>query len=213
MGMIDNVYLTGHGDNKNFFGLNTQFKGQTGQDLYGKMAQKFVETQDAEKIAPSWRSVIYTGSVLNADTKLQGPAYAPEKSKDFKPSTPEESRAPAFATKPISIQFATGQFQLSQNAKTIIDYQFADVAKTFGNVKVRVEGNTDNVGSKAMNMELSRKRAKSVADYLSSQYSMDPDRFVIVGNGPDDPVPGCETNATEECRAKNRRTEFQLIAG
>jgi NitT/TauT family transport system substrate-binding protein len=42
---------------------------------------------------------------------------------------------------------------------------------------------------------------------------MDPDRFVIVGNGPDDPVAGCETNATEQCRAKNRRTEFQLIGG
>jgi NitT/TauT family transport system substrate-binding protein len=213
MGMIENVYLTGHGDNKNFFGLNTTFKGQTGQDLYGKMAQKFVETMDAEKIAPNWRSVIYTGAVLNADNVLTGPAYAAEKSKDFQPTSPEERNAPAFATKPISIQFPTGQFQLSQNAKTIIDYQFADVAKTFGNVKVRVEGNTDNVGGRAMNMDLSQKRAQAVADYLASQYGMDKNRFVIVGNGPDDPVKGCESNATESCRAQNRRTEFQLIAG
>jgi len=32
-----------------------------------------------------------------------------------------------------------------------------------------------------------------------------------VGNGADKPVPGCEANDTEECRAKNRRTEFSLL--
>jgi NitT/TauT family transport system substrate-binding protein len=213
MGMIDNVYLTGHGDNVNFFGLNPSHKGQEGGDLYGKMARKFVETADAEKIAPTWRSVIYTGGIQAAQTTLTGSAYAPEEGKVFAPTTPSEVTAPAFATKPISINFNTGQFTLSQNAKTIIDYQFADVAKTFANVKVRIEGNTDNVGSRQMNMELSTKRAQAVADYLRQQYSMDPNRFVIVGNGPDKPVKGCETNATEDCKAKNRRTEFQLITG
>ena len=76
-----------------------------------------------------------------------------------------------------------------------------------------MEGNTDNVGSKAANKALSEKRAKSVADYLKSQYGMDANRFIIVGNGPDKPVAGCESNATEDCKAKNRRTEFQLIGG
>ena len=61
-------------------------------------------------------------------------------------------------------------------------------------------------------MTLSQKRAQSVAEYLQKTYGMDANRFVIVGNGPDKPVPGCETNATSECKAKNRRTEFQLIA-
>lgn len=211
-GMMENVYFTGHGDNVNFFGLNPAFKGQEGGDLYGKMARKFVETQDAEKVAPSWRSVIYSGAVQASQSRLTGDRYAPEEGKIFKPTTPEEINAPAFASKPISINFNTGQSSLSQNAKTIIDYQFADVAKTFANVKIRIEGNTDNVGGKQMNMELSRKRAQAVADYLKNQYSMDANRFVIVGNGPNKPVSGCETNATADCRAKNRRTEFQLIA-
>jgi len=213
LGMMDNVYFTGHGDNLNFFGLNPAFKGQEGTDLYSKMARKFVETGDAEKIAPNWRSAIYTGAAQAAQPRLTGDAYDPEEGKIFKPSTEAEKTAPAFATKPISINFNTGQFALSQNAKTIIDYQFADIAKTFANVKVRVEGNTDNVGGRQMNMELSRKRAQSVADYLRSQYGMDANRFVIVGNGPDKPVAGCETNASEDCKAKNRRTEFQLITG
>ena len=100
---------------------------------------------------------------------------------------------------------------MDENAKTIIDIQFAELAKTFANVKVRVEGNTDNVGSKATNKVLSEKRAKSVADYLKSQYGMDGNRFVIVGNGPDKPVVGCESNGTEECKSKNRRTEFKVL--
>ena len=210
-GMMDNVYWTTHGDNKNFFGLDPNYKGQKGQDLYTKMAQKFVETGDAEKVAPSWRSIIYTGAVQAADSKLVGATHEAERSKDFRPATLAERTAPAIASKPVSINFNTGQFTLTENAKTIIDLQFADVAKAFGNMKVRVEGNTDNVGGRAMNMDLSEKRAKSVAEYLSSQYGMDMNRFIIIGNGPDKPVSGCETNATEDCKAKNRRTEFQLI--
>lgn len=65
--------------------------------------------------------------------------------------------APAIASKPVSITFPSGKFLLDENAKTIIDIQFAELAKTFANVKVRVEGNTDNVGSAASNKVLSEK--------------------------------------------------------
>src|SRR5687768_4564422 len=41
-GMIDVVYWTGHGDNLNFFGLNPQYRGQKGEDLYSKMSKTFV---------------------------------------------------------------------------------------------------------------------------------------------------------------------------
>ena len=211
LGMMSTVYWTGQGDNINFFGLNSAYKGQKGQDLYEKMSKKFVETGDSPKPAPAWRSVIYTGAVTAAQANLIGSAYDAEKSKVFTPATKAEISAPAIASKPISINFASGKFALDENSKTIIDLQFADVAKTFANIKVRVEGNTDNVGSKATNKALSEKRAKAVADYLKSQYGMDANRFIIVGNGPDKPVAGCESNATEECKAKNRRTEFQLI--
>ena len=212
MGMIENVYFTGHQDNVNFFGLNNEYKGQRGQDLYEKMSKRFVEMGDAENLAPSWRSAISTIAIQAAMDKLSGNEYAAEKPKQFTTSEADKT-APAISSKPISINFETGKFTLSENAKTIIDLQFGDIAKTFANTKVRVEGNTDNVGSRAMNMELSRKRAQSVADYLRTEYKMDPKRFIIVGNGPDKPVQGCETNATEDCKAKNRRTEFQLIQG
>ena len=209
-GMMSVVRWTTHGDNMNFFGLDKSYNGQKGSDLYSKMSQKFVETGDAEKVAPPWRSVIYTGAVQAADAKLNGAQYDAEKSKVFKPSTTDKT-APAISSKPVSINFNSGQFSLTPNAKTIIDLQFAETAKIFGNSKIRIEGNTDNVGARQMNITLSQKRAKAVADYLQNQYGMDPNRFIIVGNGPDKPVAGCEDNATEACKARNRRTDFQLI--
>lgn len=213
LGMMSTVYWTGHGDNVNFFGLNPDYRGQKGQDLYTKMSKKFVETGDSPNAAPSWRSVIYTGGVQAANAILQGPRYKAEKSKTFTPPTTAERTAEAIAVKPVTINFNTGQFELTENAKTIIDLQFADIAKSFANTRVRIEGNTDNVGARQMNLNLSQKRATSVANYLQSEYGLDRNRFVIVGNGPDKPVPGCESNATADCKAKNRRTEFQLIGG
>ena len=210
-GMMSTVHWTSHGDNLDFFGLNSAYKGQKGIDLYSKMAQNFVKTGDAEKIAPNWRSVIYTGAVQNADVKLQGPQYASEAAKKFSPVTAADKTKEAVATKPVTINFNTGQFELSENAKTIIDLQFADVAKSFAGMRVRIEGNTDNVGSAQSNQVLSQKRAQSVASYLQSTYGLDQNRFVIVGNGQNNPVKGCETNATEECKRKNRRTDFILI--
>lgn len=212
-GMMSVVHWTSQGDNMNFFGLNPEYRGQKGSDLYTKMAKNFVKTKDAEKQAPSWRSVIYTGAVQAAQVALIGTKYGPEKGKVFTAPTAADKKAAPVASKPVSINFSTGQFQLTENAKTIIDLQFADVAKSFAGMKVRVEGNTDNVGSLQSNVALSQKRAQAVADYLKATYNMDPNRFVIVGNGPNKPVKGCETNATNACKAKNRRTDFQLIPG
>lgn len=212
LGMMSTVYWTNHGDNMNFFGLNRGFKGQTGEKLYSKMAKKFVQTGDVEKVAPNWRSVIYTPAVMNGNTKLKGASYGAEKGKEFKKSAADINAAP-IASKPVSINFASGQSTLSENAKTIIDLQFGEVARTFGNTKVRIEGNTDSVGGRDMNIRLSKKRAQAVANYLVKEYGLNPNRFVIVGNGPDKPVKGCESNATSACKAKNRRTDFNLIGG
>ena len=211
MGMMSVVKWTGHGDNKNFFDLNRSYSGQTGGDLYSKMSQNFVKTGDADKVAPPWRSVIYTGAIQAADSNLGGSQYGSEKSKVFKPSV-GDATAPAISNKPVSISFPSGQFQLGENAKTIIDLQFAETAKIFGNAKIRIEGNTDNVGGLDMNLNLSKKRAQAVADYLQTQYKMDRNRFIIIGNGPNKPVKGCEANQNEACKASNRRTDFLLIA-
>ena len=210
---MSTVYYTGHGDNMNFFGLDRSYRGMKGEDLYHKMNRKFAQMGDSEGEGPNWRTVIGTGPILAANGTLKGASYAAEGAKVFKPTTQKDRTTPALASKPVSISFNTGQYELTENAKTIIDIQFAETAKSFGNMKVRIEGNTDNVGSASNNQKLSEARAQSVAKYLQATYKMPANRFVVVGNGPNKPIAGCETNATESCKAQNRRTDFQLIPG
>ncbi len=211
MGMIDNVRLTNHGDNMNFFGQNTSFNGMKGEKLYTKMGEAFETLKQAPANRPSWRAMAYPVAATSAN--LSGATHAAEGAAKFKPATPADKVKPAISSKPISISFPTGQFQLGENAKTIIDLQFAEIAKVYGNTRIRVEGNTDNVGKPDMNQKLSEKRAKSVAQYLQKQYGMPANRFIIVGNGQNKPAKGCEQNQNDACKAKNRRTEFQLVAG
>jgi len=108
----------------------------------------------------------------------------------------------------LVILMPSGSYTIDENMKTIIDLQFLDIAKSFANSRIRIEGNTDNTGSRQTNIELSKKRAQAVANYLINERNFDSNRFVIIGNGPDKPV---ATNDTNDGRSKNRRTDFELI--
>ncbi len=210
-GAIENTRLTTHGDNKNFFGLNVDYKGVTGEELYNKMGDRFESLGFAKKGRPDWRRTAYSGGVSAAT--LSGQQHAAEGQKVYKAPTVEDRVAEPVATKRVSINFDTNQSELSENAKTIIDLEMADIAKAFGNMRVRIEGNTDDTGSDQVNIPLSEKRARSVAKYLEKEYGMNANRFVIIGNGSKNPVAACKGAKTNKCRAQNRRTEFQLIAG
>ena len=125
-----------------------------------------------------------------------------------KVSEEEGAAKEAIATKRVSISFRTGESELDENAKYIIDKEFVDIAKAFGNARIRIEGNTDNTGSRSTNLRLSKKRAQAVADYLASEHAMSPNRFIVIGNGPDKPI---ASNDSDDGRAKNRRTDFELV--
>ena len=62
-------------------------------------------------------------------------------------------------------------------------------------------------GSREANVRLSKARGDAVARYLMSK-GFERGKFDVVGNGPDKPV---ATNDTDEGRAKNRRTDFEVI--
>jgi len=203
---INNVRLCTHGDNQNFFGLNSAYNGVTGEKLYQTMANVYGKLNYADNV-PSWRLVAYP-NLVSETTNLSGSQHLAEKGKKFTPVTEAMKTAPAKSSKAVSISFRSGEFEVDENAKYIIDREFADLAKAFANSRIRIEGNTDNVGSAAGNKALSLKRAQSVARYLETEHGMPKDRFVIVGNGPDNPV---ASNDNESGRAKNRRTDFQFL--
>ncbi|HLW76909.1 MAG TPA: OmpA family protein [Bryobacteraceae bacterium] len=72
---------------------------------------------------------------------------------------------------------------------------------------IRIEGHTDNIGSKDVNSELSARRANAVAAYLFGR-GIKRTRVRALGAGETDPI---ASNDTEAGRAKNRRVEIVLL--
>ena len=84
----------------------------------------------------------------------------------------------------------------------------AAILKTYGCLRPRLFGYTDNIGGNAYNTQLSRKRADAVRDYLVS-LGVPAAAVTSAGLGEDHPV---ASNATAAGRQQNRRVEM-LIPG
>lgn len=106
-----------------------------------------------------------------------------------------------------AIYFKTGSAELDKESEPLLNTG-ADIAKHCPADKFRVEGHTDNVGSKSFNQRLSEERAKSVVDYLIAK-GVSADRISSVGYGETRPV---APNNSEANRAKNRRIEFKMTS-
>ncbi len=104
------------------------------------------------------------------------------------------------------INFATGSAKIQPSSFKVLD-QAVQVLKEFGEMRLRIEGHTDNTGVASKNQTLSQARAESVRDYLISK-GIAADRLEAVGFGQDRPV---ADNATAKGRAENRRTEFTVL--
>jgi outer membrane protein OmpA-like peptidoglycan-associated protein len=74
-------------------------------------------------------------------------------------------------------------------------------------LKVEISGHTDNIGSSTLNLELSKKRAQAVADYLIKK-GISIDRILVVGYGDTQPI---MDNDSGDSREKNRRIEFKIV--
>jgi OOP family OmpA-OmpF porin len=72
-------------------------------------------------------------------------------------------------------------------------------------LKVRVEGHTDAVGSVNYNVSLSERRALSVGEYLAKQ-GVEPSRLILVGKGMAEPLTHNPYDPT------NRRVQFVRVS-
>jgi len=106
-----------------------------------------------------------------------------------------------------NIFFDTNKYQLQPDSRAELQklIEFMDLNPT---VKIEISGHTDNVGNDISNQTLSENRAKSVYNFLISG-KIDPSRMVFKGYGKTQPI---APNDNDENRAKNRRTEFKIIA-
>lgn len=213
---LDKVRLCTYGDNVNFFNINGNFNGVTGEDVYNTMLNEYARAiSQVTKTSyvnpdntPSYREIIYTGFINKI--KLSGDMHLAEGNVKFSAPTEEMKTSPALTTMKTPIQFDVNSFTLDEQAKRTIDRNFGDVTQSFRNARIRIAGNTDNTGDPAMNKKLSYKRAMAVAKYLVEEYGYDMNRFVVIGNGQNDPLNEFDPNS-QEGRDANRRTDFEII--
>lgn len=101
------------------------------------------------------------------------------------------------------ILFETASDQLARESSVLIA-EFASFLTDNPRLHVELQGHTDNVGDASANLDLSRRRAKRVADELVNA-GISRNRLTYQGFGERKPV---ATNDTAEGRAMNRRTVF-----
>ena len=103
----------------------------------------------------------------------------------------------------LYINFDTGKFDIKPESQPIID-QIAQLMKDNTELKLSIEGHTDNVGTTQNNKVLSENRAKAVMNAVVKS-GIDASCLMAVGWGQERPI---ADNRTEDGRAKNRRVEI-----
>ena len=106
-----------------------------------------------------------------------------------------------------NIFFDTRKFDLKSESKSELD-KLVTLLNENPNLKIQIDGHTDNVGQEKDNLLLSSNRAKAVVGYLLSK-SINPQRLTYKGFGSTKPVAG---NTTDTDRALNRRTELFITS-
>ncbi|WP_188056245.1 MULTISPECIES: OmpA family protein [unclassified Sphingosinithalassobacter] len=107
---------------------------------------------------------------------------------------------------PSGITFGYDSATVQPQFRPTLD-QVADVLSQYEQTYVDVYGHTDSTGSDAYNQTLSERRARSVADYLTSN-GVNSARIATRGFGETQPI---ASNDTEEGRAENRRVEIKIV--
>jgi outer membrane protein OmpA-like peptidoglycan-associated protein len=102
------------------------------------------------------------------------------------------------------ILFETGKSDLKPESTPTLK-AIAAALKGHPDLKVEIQGHTDNVGSAASNMTLSQARADAVKAALQADYAIDASQLTAKGYGDTKPV---TKNTTPEGRANNRRVEI-----
>ena len=105
------------------------------------------------------------------------------------------------------VNFETGSAQLTVGARSVLDNVASQLLK-FPSVRIQINAHTDNLGGKAFNLDLSRKRIVSVARYLGSK-GISSSRLAGRAFGESKPI---ASNDTEEGRARNRRVEMIAVS-
>jgi peptidoglycan-associated lipoprotein len=101
------------------------------------------------------------------------------------------------------VYFEKGSYRLAPDARELLQRK-AQWLKKHSDVKVIVEGHTDEAGSKEYNLALGERRAGAVKSFLIGE-GIASGRLIAVSYGNERPI---DTGNTEKARSKNRRVNF-----
>lgn len=102
------------------------------------------------------------------------------------------------------VLFDTGKAEVKAESAAALE-EVAKLLKQDAKLKLYVVGHTDNVGAVAANVDLSKRRAAAVVQWLIAQHGVAADRLVAYGDGPYAPL---ASNDAEDGRTVNRRVEL-----
>ncbi len=215
--LFDNLLWTGVADNARILGMSG------GTNHYERVYQRFDQIYRAAGALANPKSPViapqdsfdtsFIRTLYDASTSAQVEA---KKVETYTAVEREEAvQAPATVTKPVTVNFGSGQSALTKRAEKTIDIDMVPFIENNGSAYFEISGNTDSTGNLAVNNRLSLARAQAVVDYLSKQWEFPPERFKIVGNGPNKPLcdesnPGSEGVDLDACREMNRSTRIAV---
>jgi outer membrane protein OmpA-like peptidoglycan-associated protein len=102
------------------------------------------------------------------------------------------------------IHFDTGSDKIKPDSYGTLK-EIAGVLNDNPTVRVKIVGHTDSDGNEKSNLDLSKRRAASIKNSLTSEFGIDPSRMETDGKGQTQPI---SDNNTTEGKANNRRLEF-----
>jgi peptidoglycan-associated lipoprotein len=105
--------------------------------------------------------------------------------------------------------FKTGTALLPDEARARLDEVVGRLKSDTKNVFIEIEGHTDNVGSKELNMTLGQERAENVKRYLYEQHQIPLHKMNVISYGEDKPV---APNNKRDGRAQNRRVVLKVLS-
>jgi outer membrane protein OmpA-like peptidoglycan-associated protein len=104
-----------------------------------------------------------------------------------------------------NVQFITGSSKLTSKAITSLT-PLVEYLNKYPDLKLEIDGYTDDVGKDELNLKLSQDRAAAVKNHLEKK-GISADRLTSQGFGEAQPI---ADNATAAGRAENRRVEFKF---
>jgi len=177
------------------------------------------------KTGPALRfALIAVAAVSITACQKKAPTY-PTQQPTARPETPlPPAAAPPVASQPTGpvpgstqdfvinvgerVYFDLDSYDLRADARPILDAQ-SDWLRRYSGVRVRIEGNADERGTREYNLALGARRASSVRDYLVS-HGVGADRISTISFGKEQPI---DPGTTEEAYQKNRNARTAIVDG